>query len=50
MVQARGGWLSSYVLKVTNVARQDLADLLSEITGGGSFSTRWTAPIGDFGD
>ncbi len=32
---------------VTSTARQDLADLLRDVKGGGSFSTRRTAPIGD---
>ena len=32
---------------MTNVARQDLADLLRGFMGGGSFSTRRTAPVGD---
>ena len=35
------------VVEVTNAARQDLADLLREFTGGGSFSTRRMAPVGD---
>lgn len=35
------------VVGVTNIARQDLADLLRDVTGGGSFSSRRTAPLGD---
>ena len=38
---------SGYRRTVSENPRQDLADLLSDVRGGGSFSTRRTAPPGD---
>lgn len=35
------------VVVVTGIPRQELADLLRDVRGGGSFSTRRTAPPGD---
>ena len=39
-------WTATVVV-VTNIARQNLANLLRDVRGLGSFSTRRTAPVGD---